>query len=81
MAFMIHITEENLVVQRNKVNTHFPIFVGSDGLEYIRPGGSSGNQFVALASLTFERSKREKTTRERHVYPHRPHDLPVEAKN
>jgi hypothetical protein len=70
----MHITNENLVIQRGKTNTHFAIFRDDTGVEYIRPLGPA---FVALASIT-EKGKREITQSRgaEHVYPHRGSDLP-----
>jgi hypothetical protein len=73
--FTMHITDTNLIAMRGKSRTDFAIFVGSDGLEYIRPIGS---KFVPIIGSGYEKSRREKTTArgETHVYPHRQHDLP-----
>ena len=75
MDFTISITDSNLVVTKNKFNTHFAIFLGSDGQEYYRP---SGSKFVPVKGSPVEKSRREKTTARgaAHVYPHRSQDIP-----
>ncbi len=66
------LTDQNHVETINGLNTHRPIFKGSDGLEYYR---TKDGKYHPLTNLNQGRQRREK---DKHRVSH---DVPVEAKH